>query len=304
MIKTEVFENISIYLKDKIHFLEDKPEENLESTIKALWSTAAGFPVSAERASIISLPELSETQFEYLNKLVDLRLNKIPLSYITKRQNFMGLEFISDERALIPRKETEILGKKALEMSFKISDSMDTLNVMDVCCGCGNLGITISYFNPKCKVYSSDISNDAVQLARENVNVLNLIDRINVSQGDLFSAFEFDEFYENFNLIVCNPPYISTAKVVKMNSEISLNEPVLAFDGGMLGLKIIQRLINEAPKFIVPGGWLIFEVGVGQGDLVLKLIEKTKLYQRSKSVMDEFGNIRVVIAQKHFKSKK
>ena len=171
---------------------------------------------------------------------------------------------------------------------------------MDICCGCGNLGIAISHFNQKCKVYAADISIEAVELTCENVNYLNQQERVTVTQGDLFSGFESDEFYKNINLIVCNPPYISTAKVLKMNAEISLNEPVLAFDGGMLGLKIIQKLINEAPKFLVPGGLLIFEVGVGQGDFVLKLIEKTRMYQQSDSVTDEAGNIRVVIAQKSY----
>jgi release factor glutamine methyltransferase len=298
MNKSELFLNIRINLKNKLHFLEDKPEENLESTIKALWLTAAGFKVSAEVASGLDLPELTDMQVNDLNKLIGFRLNNIPLAHITKRQNFMGIDFISDDRALIPRKETELLGKKALEISFKISNSKETINVMDICCGCGNLGIAISHFNQKCKVYATDISDDAVKLAWENVNFLNQGVRVYVSKGDLFSEFESDEFYKNINLIVCNPPYISTAKVLKMNAEISLNEPVLAFDGGMLGLRIIQKLINEAPKFLVPDGWLIFEVGVGQGDFVLKLIEKTRMYQQSDSVTDEAGNIRVVIAQK------
>jgi release factor glutamine methyltransferase len=298
MNKSELFLNIRINLKNKLHFLEDKPEENLESTIKALWLTAAGFKVSAEVASGLDLPALTDMQVNDLNKLIGFRLNNIPLAHITKRQNFMGIDFISDDRALIPRKETELLGKKALEISFKISNSKETINVMDICCGCGNLGIAISHFNQKCKVYATDISDDAVKLAWENVNFLNQGVRVYVSKGDLFSEFESDEFYKNINLIVCNPPYISTAKVLKMNAEISLNEPVLAFDGGMLGLRIIQKLINEAPKFLVPDGWLIFEVGVGQGDFVLKLIEKTRMYQQSDSVTDEAGNIRVVIAQK------
>ena len=300
MNKSELFDNIRINLKDKFYFLEDKPEENLESTIKALWLTAAGFQVSTEKASGIDLPELTEMQVNNLNKLIEFRLNNIPLAHITKRQNFMGIEFISDERALIPRRETELLGKKALEISFKISDSKDTINVMDICCGCGNLGIAISHFNKKCKVYAADISIEAVELTRENVNFLNQQQEVTVTQGDLFSAFESDKFYENIELIVCNPPYISTAKVSKMNAEISLNEPALAFDGGMLGLKLIQRIINDAPKFLVPGGWLIFEVGVGQGDFVLKLIDKTRMYKQSDSVTDEAGNIRVILVQKSY----
>lgn len=298
MSNTELFSKITDDLKDKLHFLEDKPEENIESTLKAMWFAAAGVPVSAERAYKLSIPELSEVQIKHLNKLIDLRLHNIPLAHITKRQSFMGIEFISDDRALIPRKETEILGNKALELSLSIAKSKDSINVIDVCCGAGNLGIAISYFNSKCKIYAADISDEAVELTKENINLLNLNERVNASQGDLFSEFESDKFYEKMDLIVCNPPYISSSKVSKMNSEISSNEPVLAFDGGMMGIKIIQKLINEAPKFLVPGGWLIFEVGVGQGDFITKLIEKNSMYQQTESVKDDSNNIRVVMSQK------
>ncbi len=244
MSVTEIFSKINDELKDKLQFLEDKPEENLDSTLKALWFAASGFPVSAEKAAALSLPELSEEQLKTLYKLIDFRLKNIPLAHITKRQSFMGIEFKADERALIPRKETEILGKKALELSHIITNSKDTANVFDVCCGAGNLGISISCLNPKCKVYISDISDDAVALAQENVELLNQDESVKVIQSDLFSEFESDMFYEKIDLIVCNPPYISSSKVVKMNPEISSNEPVLAFDGGMLGVKIIQKLIG------------------------------------------------------------
>ena len=298
MSKTELFIKIKDDLKGKLHFLEDKPEETLESTLMALWHTAAGSPVSAEKAISLSLPELSEEQLKKLYMLIDIRLNDIPLAHITKRQSFMGLEFKADERALIPRKETEILGRNALELSLAIAKSKETINVIDVCCGAGNLGIAISCFNRKCKIYAADISEEAVGLARENVVFLNQNERVNVRQSDLFSGFESDSFYGTTDLIVCNPPYISSAKVAKMSPEIVSNEPVLAFDGGMLGLKIIQQLISEAPKYLTLEGWLIFEVGVGQGEFVIKLLQKTLIFQKTGSVVDDLGNIRVVFGQK------
>lgn len=295
---TEIFTKINVEYKDKFKFLIDKPEENLDSTLKALWFAAAGCPVSAEKATTLLLPELSEIQIKSLFKLIDLRLSNIPLAHITKRQSFMGIEFISDERALIPRKETEMLGKKALELSRNITYSNRTANVFDVCCGAGNLGISISFLNQKCKVFASDISDEAVALAQENVEFLKQQDRVKIFQSDLFDAFETDKFYGKIDLIVCNPPYISSAKVMKMNPEISSNEPVLAFDGGMLGVKIIQKLIAESPRFLSPQGWLVFEVGAGQGDFVIKMLQKTLIFQKIDSLSDNFGNIRVVFAQK------
>jgi release factor glutamine methyltransferase len=199
---------------------------------------------------------------------------------------------------LIPRKETELLGKKAIELSLEMAKSQNEINVIDVCCGSGNLGITISYFNPKCKTIAADISFEAVELAKQNVSLLDQNERVIVIQSDLFSGFESDKFYENADLIVCNPPYISSSKVVKMNSEIASYEPSLAFDGGIIGLQIIQKLIKEAPRFLKAGGWLAFEVGAGQGEFIIGLTEKTKKYQQIKSLTDDSGNIRVVLAKK------
>ncbi len=292
-----LFNKLVNELRDKVHFLEDKPEENLESTLKALWFAAAGTPVSAKKALDSELPDLKDNQETKLNSLIDLRINNIPLAHITKRQNFLGIEFITDSRALIPRMETELLGKKALELSRQIAAENNVVNVLDICCGSGNLGIAIAKLNSKCRVYASDISNDAVQLANENINMLNLDSRIEAIQSDMFESFKSDKFYNNIDLIICNPPYISSAKVIKMDAEIASYEPSLAFDGGMLGIKIIKQLVSEAPLFLKLDGWLALEVGVGQGEFVLKLFEKSERFQKCSSVTDEFGNIRVVLAQ-------
>jgi release factor glutamine methyltransferase len=296
--KQDIFKNISEDLKSKLHFLKDKPEETIESTLKALWFLAAGFPVSAENALKLSIPDLTEDQVKKLHQLIELRINNTPLAHITNRQNFMGIELISDKRALIPRKETEILGKKALELSKEIARSKDIIHVFDLCCGSGNLGIAIAHFNPNCLVYSTDISPEAVELTQENIGFLNLDHRIRVKQGDLMAAYDTDEYYGKIDLIICNPPYITSSKVQKMEAEISSNEPVLAFDGGMLGINIIQNLISEAPKFLTEEGYLIFEVGAGQGDFIAKLCARTGSYKAIETVTDKAGTIRVILTQK------
>jgi release factor glutamine methyltransferase len=298
MNKTELFNRISDDLKNKLHLLVDKPDETIETTLKALWLKAAGFQVSAKRSLDLSIPDLTDNQIQNLFKLIDLRINNTPLAHITNRQNFMGIEFISDKRALIPRKETELLGKKALETVNRITRLKSTINVMDICCGSGNLGLAIALLNSNCIVYATDISNDAVELTKDNINLLDLNQRVQVKQGDLFSAFETYEFYEKVDLIVCNPPYILSSKVLKMDKEIALNEPILAFDGGMLGIKIIQKIITDAPKFLTSEGFLIFEVGVGQGSFVIQLCERKQLYQLVESYSDDSNNIRVVLTQK------
>jgi release factor glutamine methyltransferase len=278
--------------------LGDKPEESFRSTLSALWFKAAGIPMSAEKAISLTLPDLSDEQIAYLLTLVQMRVENTPLAYITGRQNFMGVELLTDRRALIPRKETELLGRKVLKLSREQSEHNKTIYIMDVCCGSGNLGISIAYSNPNCIVYASDISQEAVELTQENIYLLNLNQRVFAKQGDMMSAFEEDVYNEKFDLIVCNPPYISSAKVAKMDQEISMNEPTVAFDGGMLGIKIIQKLIHDAPRFLKKGGWVAFEVGLGQGQLIYQLCERILLFSQIDTVLDNSNNIRVISARK------
>jgi release factor glutamine methyltransferase len=296
--KEALFIELTSELSDTFQFLQDKPEETLESTLKACWFKSAGVPKSAIKAMEEPLPELDEKQIKVLLQLIGQRQKNIPLAHLTGRQNFMGIELLSDKRALIPRKETEILCKKALDISKEIASKKNLVTVLDICCGAGNLGLAIAFYNPKVKIVASDLSCEAIELAKENIIFLKLRDRVEAMQGDLFSALEHTDFYEKTDMIICNPPYISTAKVTKMNTEISDHEPVLAFDGGMFGTKIIQRLLYEAPKFLITGGSIIFEVGAGQGEFMVRLCEESSNYIEVEPVKDNAGNIRVIHAKK------
>lgn len=298
MNKEELYNNLKTSLEGKLTLLGDKPEETIDSSLKALWHAASGVPKSVDEAVKSELPELTGQQAIALHGLVRQRLDNTPLAHITGRQSFMGIELLSDRRALIPRKETEILGLKALELSMGIAREKQKVIIIDVCCGAGNLGLALAYFNTSAVVSAADLSQEAVDLTRDNILFLNLGERVHATQGDLFSAFEKDEYYGKTDLIVCNPPYISTAKVQKMTAEISNNEPVMAFDGGMLGTKIILKLIGEAPKFLTRKGWVIFEIGVGQGPFIMQLCERSEHYDQVESVSDDLGNIRVILVRK------
>lgn len=292
----DLYAALKLKLESNIRLLEDKPEETIESTIKALWQKALGNTISTEKAISLPLAELSDQQIALLHQLVEKRLNGEPLAHITGRQSFMGIELLSDKRALIPRKETEILGRTVLKLCRKIAKKKSIVNVFDICCGSGNLGLAIASHLKNTLIHSSDLSQEAVELTNENISFLELNHRVKVSQSDLFLNFDSVDYWNKIDLIVCNPPYISTSKVSKMATEIAANEPIMAFDGGMVGLKIIQKLIQESPKFLTHGGWLVFEVGVGQGPFVLQICEKSGLYQQIKSVSDDSGNIRVIAA--------
>lgn len=292
-----IYENFKLNLEKKLTIRSDKPEETVESTLTALWHKVSGQSVSAKKALTLPLPELNQGQLDQLKNLIEQRLSGHPLAYLTGRQTFMDIELICDSRALIPRKETEILGNKALEICQQIAKNKNEVKIMDVCCGSGNLGLALANKINNVTVFASDLSEEAVALTIENIDFLNIADKVKAYQSDLFRNFETEEYYNKFDLIVCNPPYISTSKVQKMDSEISDNEPILAFDGGMIGLKIIQRFIREAPQFLVKEGWIAFEVGLGQGPFIIQLCENSGLYHQVESVGDHDGNIRVIAAQ-------
>jgi release factor glutamine methyltransferase len=294
MQTTELYQNLFSYLTERLHILNDKPEETIESCLKVLWVKASGKNRTLENALSEKMVELSKDQVDLLHQLVHIRVSGVPLAYITGRQSFMGIELLCDKRALIPRKETELLGKTALKVIRSVSKTKNIPLVLDVCCGSGNIGLALSVLSPGIQVFSSDLSHDAVNLTKENIAFLNLENRVIVSQGALFEAFESDKFYGKVDVIVCNPPYISSAKVRNMELEISENEPAIAFDGGMLGIKIIQQLIRETPKYLTNGGHLIFEVGLGQGTLISQICEKMNKYASVKTVKDETDHIRVI----------
>jgi len=284
-------------LENNLVFLDDKPEENVDSTLHALWHKASGFSYSAKKALEFELLKLDEVQIALLDELIYERISGKPLAHITQRQNFMGIEFVSDHRALIPRVETEILAKAALNLCQEIGLFQDSVKIFDVCCGSGNVGLSIAKLTDNVTVYLSDLSEQAVELTKMNIKFLSLRNKVRVIQSDLFSSFDDDKYYNSVDIVVCNPPYISSAKVAKLNTEILENEPTMAFDGGMLGLKIIQRLISESPKYLKNNGWIIFEIGVGQGPFLLKLFEDSKTYIKIRTYEDEKGNIRTIAAQ-------
>jgi release factor glutamine methyltransferase len=284
-------------LRQGITFLDDKPEETIESTLRALWHLAAGNPVSVEKAKILDLPELNEVDVEKLNHYVNRRLNGVPLAHITNRQQFMGIEFIVGPEALVPRKETELLGYGALELLNKCVERKDAANVIDVCTGLGNLAIALAYHQSRAKIYASDLSADAVELAKRNSSVMKLDGKVSFYTGDLLQPFNNSTYYKNIDLLICNPPYISSGKLKSIANEIIGYEPDIAFDGGPFGVNILIRLIKEAPKYLNQNGWLAFELGLGQGEHIFRRLEKNDNYKELIAIKNDNGDIRAIMAQ-------
>ena len=276
--------------------LPDKPEENVESTLAALWHAAAGDPVSVAAALRAPRPAIDAAAAARLEALVARRLAGEPLAHLTGRQRFLGVELLAGPGALIPRAETEILGRAALAALEKCAATEETPRVLDVCTGSGNLAVALARHVPRARVWASDLSADAVELARRNAEWAGVADRVELRAGDLFQPFAEPAFERSMHLVVCNPPYISSAKVDAMPAETGGHEPRLAFDGGPLGIRILDRLAAEAPRYLCPGGLLIFEVGLGQARGMRRRIEHLG-WRDVVEAADEQGNVRVLGAR-------
>jgi release factor glutamine methyltransferase len=279
--------------------LADKPEENPTSAIRALWFASAGQHRSVQKAAVGDLPTLSGAQQNRLNRLIEQRLSGVPLAHLVGWQNFMGLELKAGPQALIPRKETEILGHSALQRLHDLVRTRGRARVMDVCTGSGNLALALAVREPACQVVASDLCAEAVALARENALIHRLQDRVEFRIGDLFVPFAQGDFDGTMDLVVCNPPYLSSSKARALPREIGEFEPREAFDAGSFGLAIISRLISDAPRFLKPDSWLCFEVGLGQGPFFAARLEKSGAYQTVEPVKDAAGEVRTLVAQTH-----
>ena len=281
--------------------LPDKPEETPERLLSALWHTAAGVPVSVERAAPQDLPPLDAAAQARLCGLLARKKSGVPLAHLTGRQAFLGLEFLAGAAALIPRKETEILGRAALAKLDALARQRGPLQVLDVCTGSGNLALAYACYQPAARVYASDLCADALDLARRNLEHLSagagLRGRVEFRQGDLLEPFEAPPFLGGCDFVSCNPPYISAVRVGQMHREISQHEPRVAFDGGVYGVSVLARLLKQAPRFLKADGWLGFEVGAGQGAGIVRQLERNPAFCAVETFADAAGEIRAILAR-------
>jgi len=273
--------------------LPDKPEETPDASLRALWHAAAGHPKSVVAAAAGELPPLDESGLSRLHALIDRRLEGVPLAHLTGRQHFAGMEMLAGAGALVPRRETELLAQAAIALAREVAAPL----VVDVCTGCGNVALALAQHVVDARVFGADLSEDALALARQNADWLGLADRVEFRAGDLLAPFDSDEFLGQVDVLTCNPPYISSGKVGQMAAEIAGHEPRLAFDGGPLGVTILMRLVQEAPRYVRSGGWLAFEVGLGQGPALVRRLKGTPAYREVREIADENGAVRAILVR-------
>ncbi len=208
---------------------------------------------------------------------------------------FMDIDLELAPDVLVPREETELLGRNAVA---RLRNRTGPVTIVDMCCGSGNLALAIAAAIPLARVWGADLTDSTVALARRNAERLSLQERVLIRQGNLFAALEGEGLEGRVDMIVCNPPYISTSRLEGDSAHLLENEPREAFDGGPYGISIHQRLIRDAVAFLKPGGWLLFEFGEGQDRQAAALLARAKDYEAVSFAHDTQGRPRVAIVGK------
>lgn len=221
-----------------------------------------------------------EQQAEYEN-VINKRAEHVPLQYITGEQEFMGNAFHVNESVLIPRQDTETLVEESLKLV------RPGMKVLDMCTGSGCILISILKNVVDVEGFGYDISKQALNVAKENAKLNNVIATFEPS--DLF-----EKVTDTFDIIVSNPPYIPTAVIGTLMPEVAVYEPIQALDGKEDGLYFYRKIITSASDYLKENGKLLFEIGHDQGESVSNLMREAG-YKDVRVVKDLAGNDRVVI---------
>jgi len=208
-----------------------------------------------------------------LRELVKRRRSHEPMAYLRGEREFYGLVFKVDKRVLVPRPDTEALVDVALG---RTTDFALGGRVLDLCTGSGCVAITLAKQRPTADVIATDLSKDALVVARENAIRLGAYN-VSFLEGDLFGAIDHAHLPWNparFELVVSNPPYIATTECATLMPDVRDFEPRMALDGGTDGLDFYRRIVTESPSRLTPRGVLAVEVGAGQAESVAGLFRE------------------------------
>ncbi len=256
--------------------------------------------------------EMPREKESHFFQIVEKRCRRIPLQHLTGVQEFMGLPFFVNEHVLIPRQDTELLVEEAVRVlrgglddnlflypnpdiksasgncvleKKPISEGQD-FHILDLCTGSGCIAVSLKSFFRNAFVCGTDISAEALEMAGINAAANHV--NITFIESNLFSKVS-----GKFRMIVSNPPYIPSGEIPTLMPEVRDHEPHLALDGDQDGLAFYRRITAECPDYLLPGGFMIFEIGYDQGEAVSALMRK-KGFEDIKVIQDLAGLDRVV----------
>ena len=227
--------------------------------------------------------EVTEEERQFVEDNYRKLANHIPAQYIIGHAEFFGMQLKVDERVLIPRPETEELVELILA-----ENPEENLKVLDIGTGSGAIALALAKNRPDWTITASDISQAALDLARENVEIQNL--NIFLKKSDCFS-----EISSKYDIIVSNPPYISRVDEAEVGLNVLHSEPHLALFADEDGLAIYRRIAEEAKDYLKDGGKIYLEIGYKQGQSVPVLFKENFPEKRVRTLKDQFGQDRMVV---------
>jgi release factor glutamine methyltransferase len=222
--------------------------------------------------------------------LVQRRAAREPLAYIVGVREFWGLDFEVSPAVLIPRPSTELIVEAILD---RFPDRHAPLRMADICTGCGCVAVAIAHERPDATIFASDISDDALAVARRNAAQHGVAERVTFRHGDML-----DGVSGPLDAIVANPPYVVDRAGPALQPEVRDHEPAVALFGGSDGLGLVSRLVTDAPRRLRPGGLLIFEFGMGQDVEVEQFLDASPDLEREDVLRDLEGIARTAVARR------
>ena len=228
--------------------------------------------------------KFNQKEYDKIKKVLNERLKNKPLNKIFKKQTFFGIDFFINNNVLAPRVETEILAEMVLKEINK-----GTKRVLDLCCGSGCIGLTLSIkILNKVEFVLSDISEKALYVARKNRKLLNQ-NAVRIVKSDLFRGLKKDK---KFDIIVCNPPYIKSKDIETLSKGVKNFDPHIALDGGKSGLEFYEKIAQNVTNFLTEKGKIFLEIGFDEKEDVQNIFNKNGFI--TKCYKDFSGQDRVV----------
>ncbi|MFT7098425.1 MAG: release factor glutamine methyltransferase [Rickettsiales bacterium] len=261
------------------------------SRIDALLILCHCLDVSKEQIIFNGTRKLDSYEKKKLSLLLKRRENREPMSHILGKREFFGLDFFVNSSVLDPRPDSETIIEAVLEV---FTDRNKPIKILELGVGSGCLFSTILKYLPNSSAIGSDISSEALNIAQNNVDQLNLSSRVNLIQSNWFSNIEDGH---KFDLIISNPPYIKTSDIDHLQDEVKNFEPHLALDGGKDGLNCYRDISAKAADFLTDSGFVLLEIGQNQENEVIEIFTKNNL-RFVKSKKDLPGIIRCLVFMK------
>jgi len=239
--------------------------------------------------------QVPQEQLDLLHGLVKRAGLHEPVAYLTGKTEFYSLELDITADCLIPRPETELLVQRAIEF---LRTRKGIQYICDLCTGSGCIAVSIAKNFPDAQITATDISAAALEAAARNIEKHKIKEKVCLLCGDLFEPIIKQLDVNQFDLIVCNPPYVSTAEYEKLDKNVKDYEPKSALYAGTDGLDVYRRIIEKVDEFLKPGAALMLEIGYAQGLAVRELLEQTGALAKIKIEKDYHNNDRIAIAAK------